>query len=263
MFALRNLLSRLAKPTAKVGVQSSIPARTWAAGGVWGLWSIAVIWTAVFIARHGHNLPANDEWAFVSITYASWADKFEWLGERHMEHRFPLARAVFLGLLEATGHDYRAGMWMTLGLFAATAATLILAARRLRGHTSLADAAFPFLFLHVGHTENLLMGYQIVFTITVLALRSSPSLSCIPPNCPPAARRCGERRVWCPSRSAAGLGWYSCRPSCCGWPGRPGRPRTRASAGSRSDSSSPLERTWSGRSECSSRQRPGPRLCTS
>jgi len=137
---------------------------------VWGLWAVALAWTAVFVARHGHNLPAYDEWAFVKISYAPCAEQIHWLSERHMEHRFPLARIVFLGLLEATGHDFRAGMWMSLGLLAATTAILILAARGLRGHTSVADAAFPVLFLHAGHTENLLMGYQIAFTISVFAL---------------------------------------------------------------------------------------------
>ena len=47
-----------------------------------------------------------------------------------------------------------------------SAAALILAARRLRGRTELVDAAFPVLLRHAGHSENLLMGYQVVFTQT-------------------------------------------------------------------------------------------------
>ena len=137
---------------------------------VWLVWAVASMWVAVYVARHGHNLPANDEWAFVRISYAPWSERLEWIGERHMEHRFPLARAVFLGLLEVTGHDFRAGMWLTTILLSCSAASLILAASRLRGRTSFADAGFPLLLLHLGHTENLLMGYQIAFTITVAAL---------------------------------------------------------------------------------------------
>jgi hypothetical protein len=137
---------------------------------VWLVWALASVWVAVYVAQHGHNLPASDEWAFVRISYAPWSERLDWLGERHMEHRFPLARAVFLGLLESTGHDFRAGMWLTTILLSCSAAALILAANRLRGRTSLADAGFPLLFLHLGHTENLLMGYQIAFTITVAAL---------------------------------------------------------------------------------------------
>lgn len=170
MFTLGKLLAQLSARSQGGASSLARPASTWASRGVWGIWAIGFIWTAIFIARHGHNLPANDEWVFVPITYASWSEKIQWIGERHMEHRFPLARIIFLGLLEATNYDYRAGMWMTLGLLGASTAALILAARRLRGYTSMADSAFAFLFLHVGHTENLLMGYQIAFTITVLAL---------------------------------------------------------------------------------------------
>jgi hypothetical protein len=170
MFTLGKLLARLSARSQGGASSFAKPASTWTSRGVWGLWTIGFIWTAIFIARHGHNLPANDEWVFVPITYASWSEKIQWIGERHMEHRFPLARIAYLCLLEATGYDYRAGMWLTLGLLGASAATLILTARRLRGHTSMADSAYAFLFLHVGHSENLLMGYQIAFTITVLAL---------------------------------------------------------------------------------------------
>lgn len=145
-------------------------AASWQTAAVLCVWLAALVWTAVFVARHGHNLPAYDEWAFVSISYSSLEDQFKWLGARHMEHRFPLARYVFLAQLGLTGHDFRAGMWLTVGLLAGTAGLLTLAARRLRGHTALADCAFPLLFLHAGHTENLLMGYQIAFTITVFAL---------------------------------------------------------------------------------------------
>lgn len=141
---------------------------------VWLAWAVATLWVAVFVASHGHNLPVCDEWAFVRISYAPWSERLEWLGERHMEHRFPLSRAAWLGVLDATGHDFRAGMWLTTTLLSGSAAALILAARRLRGRTELVDAAFPVLLLHAGHSENLLMGYQLAFTITVAALAFFP-----------------------------------------------------------------------------------------
>lgn len=142
----------------------------WQAAAVWVVWAVVTVQVAGYVARHGHDLPTDDEWAFVKVSYASFEEQFRWLGERHMEHRFPLGRVLYLGLLHLTGHDYRVGMWVTVGILAATAALLVLAARRLRGRTVLADAVFPLLFLHGAHTENLLMGYQIVFTLTVLAL---------------------------------------------------------------------------------------------
>lgn len=139
---------------------------------VWCLWAVLAVWLGSVVARYGHNIPACDEWKHVAFTYAPWPERIEWVFTRHNEHFFVLARAVLLGLFDATGHDYRAGMWLTVGLLAASSAALILAARQLRGRTAIADIAFPLLFLNQGHTENLLMGYQIVFTITVFALAS-------------------------------------------------------------------------------------------
>lgn len=170
MLTLRTLFPRWSGSTHTGEAASANASRIRVASVVWILWAVGLVWTAVFVARHGHNLPAYDEWAFVKISYASRAEQVEWLGERHMEHRFPLARIIFLGLLDVSGHDFRPGMWVSFGLLAATAATLILAARCVRGHTALADAMFPVLFLHAGQTENLLMGYQIAFTISVFAL---------------------------------------------------------------------------------------------
>lgn len=142
----------------------------WQPVAVWVLWAVAVWKVAAFVFRYGFNIPFSDEWDFAYVTLAPLRDQLGWLVERHGEHRFPLGRVVYLCLLHLTGHDYRAGMWLSVGLLAGTAAALVLVARRLRGRTVLADAAFPLLFLHPAHNENLVMGYQIVFTITVLAL---------------------------------------------------------------------------------------------
>jgi hypothetical protein len=145
-------------------------AASWQPVAVWTLWAAAVWRTGAFVARYGFNIPFSDEWDFAYVTFAPLREQLGWLVERHGEHRFVLGRVVYLCLLHLTGHDYRAGMWLSVGLLSGTAAALVLVARRLRGRTVLADAAFPLLFLHPAHNENLLMGYQIVFTITVLAL---------------------------------------------------------------------------------------------
>lgn len=129
-----------------------------------------------FVLQYGHNLPANDEWAFVPVYFDSASAKWDWLFERHSEHRYPLARGIFLGLLWLTNSDFRAGMVLSVGLLIASAALLIVAARRLRSSSvggsepSWSDCWFPLLMLHRGHCENVLMGYQIAFTLTVFAV---------------------------------------------------------------------------------------------
>ncbi len=129
-----------------------------------------------FVLQYGHNLPVNDEWAFVPVYFDSASAKWDWLFERHSEHCYPLARGIFLGLLWLTDSDFRAGMVVSTGLLVGSAALLIVAARRLRSSSirgseaSWSDCWFPLLMLHRGHCENVLMGYQIAFTLTVFAV---------------------------------------------------------------------------------------------
>ncbi len=169
MFALRTLFAHLwSRPQA--GGMPASPAQVWVARAVWGVWLGMTAWVAVFVAKHGHNLPVTDEWAFVPVYYGGWREKLTWLFHRHCEHRFFLGRGIILGLLWITGIDFRVGLWVTVVFLSAASAVLILAARKLRGHTHPVDVIFPLLLLHLGHTENLVMGYQLVFTLTVLYL---------------------------------------------------------------------------------------------
>lgn len=133
---------------------------------------VAAAWVAmtasacVYVARYGYNLPRLDEWEFVPVVCGH-EDAARWVCARHNEHRFPLARAIYLGLHAATGQNFRAGMWLSVALLSASAAGLCLAARRLRGRSALLDVLIPLLLLNAGHAENLTMGYQIAFTLTV------------------------------------------------------------------------------------------------
>jgi hypothetical protein len=62
-------------------------------------------------------------------------------------------------------------------VLAVIAAMCMLAARRLRGRTSWTDAFFPFLWLHLGHWENMLWGSQLF--VILGALLVSALLLCI------------------------------------------------------------------------------------
>ena len=136
---------------------------------------VAAAWVAMtasaclFVARYGYNLPRLDEWEFLPVVCGH-EDAARWVFARHNEHRFPLARVIYLGLHAATGQNFRAGMWLSVTLLSASAAALGLAARRQRGRSALIDLLIPVLLLNAGHAENLTMGYQIAFTLTVALL---------------------------------------------------------------------------------------------
>jgi hypothetical protein len=69
--------------------------------------------------------------------------------------------------LELSGNDFRAGMFLSVLLLGALAFAMIRAASRLRGTISYADAFFPLVLLHWGHAENLLMGWQVCYTLLI------------------------------------------------------------------------------------------------
>lgn len=113
--------------------------------------------------------PTKDEFA-VLADYVETPSRVGWLFAHHNEHRYPLGRAVWAGVLEATNFNFRGPMYVTVGLHTAAAVLLVWAVRGRRGRASVADAVIPVLLLHWGHTHNLLYGYQLVFAVCVYGL---------------------------------------------------------------------------------------------
>jgi hypothetical protein len=152
------------------------------AAAVWLVWASALAIVLGFIARDGRNLPFEEDWLMVAPMTHHEPHLGTWLWSQNSEHRLPLPRLVNLGLLRATG-DFRATMVFDTLMLAAVAAGMILSARRLRGgRTSLADAFFPLLLLHLGQWDNLLWAWQIQFvlptvlvSVVLLAILAQPS----------------------------------------------------------------------------------------
>ena len=138
---------------------------------VWLVWAATLASILVAIARHGRNIPFEEDWLMVAAMTGHEPDLPGWLWSQNSEHRLPLPRLVNLGLLRATG-DFRATMVFDTLALAAVAAGMILVARRLRhGRTSLADGFFPLLLLQLGNWDNLVWAWQIQFVLpTVLAM---------------------------------------------------------------------------------------------
>ena len=149
---------------ARPGTERTVAALVWL---VWGLTLASVL---LFIALDGRNIPFEEDWLMVAPMTGHEADLPRWLWSQNSEHRLPLPRLVNLALLRATS-DFRSTMVFDALSLGAVAAAMILVARALRnGRTSLADAFFPLLLLHLGNWDNLVWGWQIQFVLpTVLA----------------------------------------------------------------------------------------------
>ena len=134
----------------------------------WSVWAVMAAGAFAFIYTYGCNLPCLDEWDMVGALTGNQPITLAWLWSQHNQHRIVLPRLIYLALAWLTGSDFRAGMYFNGLALAALAAALIVAARRLRGWTSYADAFFPLALLHAGHWENLLWGFQIEFVAHTL-----------------------------------------------------------------------------------------------
>lgn len=126
-------------------------------------------WVSVMLVqRDGRDVPRWDEWANVPHVAGVEPVTLEWLWSAHAEHRFPLARLVYLGLARLFDGDFRAGMFFNVGAMALASVLLIFAARRARGRSSLADLVFPLALCHWGHADNFLWSFQVGFLLTTL-----------------------------------------------------------------------------------------------
>ncbi|MBX9581067.1 MAG: hypothetical protein K2X87_12230, partial [Gemmataceae bacterium] len=131
-------------------------------------WAALSLSAVAFVFGFGTNSPTVDEWEFVPVVTGH-EPAGPWFFARHNEHRFPLPRAVYLPLVRLT-HDYRAASLFQVVCLSGLSLWLMGVAARLRGRPAWADLFFPLSLLHVGHWENLLQGYQVVFVLyTVLA----------------------------------------------------------------------------------------------
>jgi hypothetical protein len=119
------------------------------------------------IGRFGRNIPLAEDWLAVPALTGNEPSLAAWLWEQNNEHRTVLPKLVLLSALKLTGGDFRAGMVVNALLASAIALAMILAARRIRGgRTVYTDAFFPVALLHLGHWENLIWSWQLVFVIS-------------------------------------------------------------------------------------------------
>jgi hypothetical protein len=137
---------------------------------VWGLWAGMLGSVLERIARYGRNVPLAEDWLMLRPLSGREPDFWAWVWAQNNEHRLPLPKLIYLGLLEVVP-DFRVGMVFDTLVVGALAAACILVARRVRGgRTSYADAVFPLAMLHIGHWFNLLWGWQIQFVVSVAAI---------------------------------------------------------------------------------------------
>ena len=132
-----------------------------------------VVWVAMsalvfaYIWKYGRNFPYMEDWELVPTLSGATPFRLGWLVEQTGEHRYILAKAILYPLWQLT-YDGRSSMLLSAALLSAITLALMITARRLRGHGSLADAFFPLALLHTGHAETLIFFIQLCFVLPVV-----------------------------------------------------------------------------------------------
>jgi len=139
-----------------------------ALAGVLAVWAAMLSLVLGCIAIYGRNLPLSEDWEMVPAITGHQPNLLEWLWEGNNEHRLPFPKIIYLILLRASGGDFRIGMIANTVMLGGLSLAMILTARHLRGRTRLADAFLPLALLHLGHSSNMLIGWQILFVISTV-----------------------------------------------------------------------------------------------
>lgn len=136
---------------------------------VGGVWAAMTILLAFLFQIDASPVPLAEDWYMVPAFTGHEPDFGAWLWSQNNEHRVPLPRLVYLAILHLTGGNFAAVGWVNVALQAATAAGLILFARKLRGRADVADAFFPLQLLHWGHSTLFLFPFLLSLLLPVAA----------------------------------------------------------------------------------------------
>jgi hypothetical protein len=109
----------------------------------------------LLIQQNARNVPYMDDFALVSVMTGHEPVSLRWLWSQSNEHRPVVPRLILAGLYRFIEKDFRVGMYVNVGFMSAAAASMILLARRIRGHSSVTDVVLPLSILNIGQAESL------------------------------------------------------------------------------------------------------------
>jgi hypothetical protein len=133
---------------------------------VWTVWAAMTAAAILFVRYYSRNIPYVDDLALVPMMTGHQPVNLQWLWSLHNEHRPVVSRLIMAGLYRLISPDFRLGMYVNAGLLSAAAASMLVAVRRLRGHTSVMDVVLPMSILSLGQAETLMISFAMNLTLT-------------------------------------------------------------------------------------------------
>ena len=122
------------------------------------IWAVCLICWIVYLAKYASPLPWCDEYLFYVDGIATHDTPITWqfLWEPNNEHRQPLMRLWGALLGKVFNWDFRPMHYINTVILALSGLVLVLAVRKVRGRTILADVFLPLLTLTPFHYVTLL-----------------------------------------------------------------------------------------------------------
>jgi hypothetical protein len=127
--------------------------------------------TVCYIATFASAFPHEDDWEVLPFTLGMpqyWPVTWEWLWSPHNEHRIPLPRLLWIGLVKVFGADPRVLIWLDVALLAITAVVFLRVVRNVRGRTAVSDVLIPIALLGLGQYCNTLWAFQVMWFLPIL-----------------------------------------------------------------------------------------------
>jgi hypothetical protein len=156
-------LARFVQPRSRLGAAPAFTGPELAVAAIWAGMSAAALYFALHFTS---PYLVWDEWELAEGLIDGMPD-VRGLWSVHVDHCIPLPRIIFWALSRIFGPDPRAWSGLTVVILSWLAFVLVRTARRLRGRTELADAVFPLVLLNWGHHADLMVGFQLQFTLSV------------------------------------------------------------------------------------------------
>ena len=127
---------------------------------VWNVWTIMLLAALGLVGLYGtRTFPQSDElWVLSDIGRGI---QLDWLWAPWAEHRIPIAKLLWKGVLQITDYDFRFGNFLIVLALSGVAFAMVWAARVVRGRTILADAFFPLALLNFGQAQVFLWWWQV------------------------------------------------------------------------------------------------------
>ncbi len=133
---------------------------------VWIVWSLLTGALIYYVRHYTRNIPYQDDWSMVSVVTGHESISMKWAWSQHNEHRVLLPRLILAGLFRGVAPDFRTGLYFNAGLLSLAAAMMLVLARRIRGHASLADVVLPLSILTLAQAEILFIGFALNLVLT-------------------------------------------------------------------------------------------------